>query len=1250
MNPQYTGQYGQGSPGDYGAPVSTGYGPPSSGQTGSGQNMYNGQPMHQQGPGQYGGPSKPMPVQNGPQGLPPGGYGGPQGDLQYGAPRPGGPGSIPPRGPAPPGQMGGPRGPGPQMTPGQGPAPPGQMGGARGPGPMPSGQMGGPRGPGPQMTPGQVPSQMNSQMGNLSISGPPQRGQAPMGVGPPSSSGASYMPGPPSSMSGPPGGMGSPPSSMGGPSSSMGGPPGSMGGPPSSMGGPSGSMGGPPSSMGGPPSSMGAPPSSMGGQLPPRSTPQPYGMPPGPGAPPVSHGQPPVAGGSYTSSHQPVSNIVTQPSDSYSQPSTGGYGPPPGTQPSGFPPPPTSMGQPRPGMGPPGPGMQRPPMGMPPSSSAPGSFGNQHGYGVPPSMGQTPQGPPTSMQGQGYNQPAGFPPMSGAPPTGQGFQAPGAQEMSHGQFGGAPQPSFNQGYPGAQPPRPGAPGMPPGGIQPGGMQQPQQKKLDPDQMPSPIQVIEDDKRNRSGIFSTATKGGVPPLVTTQFITQDQGNCNPAFLRSTMYNVPCTSDMLKNSHLPFALTISPFAKLQEEENPPPIVNLGELGPVRCKRCKAYMNPNMMFIDGGRRFQCVFCGAATDVPDAYFAHLDHTGRRVDSYDRPELCLGSYEFVATKDYCKNSVLPNAPAFIFMIDVSYNAVKSGLVHLICERLKKDILVNLPKDLGAEQSEIRVGFVTYGKEIHFYNVKGALAQPQMLVVSDVEDVFVPLLDGFFVTLEESESVIDSLLAQIPQMFCESRETEVVLGPVIQAGLDALKSADRAGKLYIFHTSLPIGEAPGKLKNRDDRKLLGTDKEKTILTPQTKFYSQLGQECVAAGCSVDMFLFPNSYCDVATISEICRLTSGNMYKYSYFQADLDGERFIEDLKNNIQSQQAFDAIIRVRTSQGIRPVDFLGNFYMSNTTDVEMCAVDNNQAISVEVKHDDKLNEQEGAFVQVAVLFTSVSGQRRLRIHNLALNCCTQLADLFRNCELDTFINYMSKFAIRNTLHKSPRETREHIMTEVANVLACYRKNCASPSSAGQLILPECMKLLPLYGNCVIKSDGIQGGQDISTDDRSYLMHLINAMDVKSSCAFFYPRLIPLHNLDPKTAEIPVAMRCSSERLMDNGVYLLENGVSMFMWIGHSVDPEWVQNVFSVQSAAQIDIDKCCLLHLENEESHVVRDVLHKIRAQRNRYMKLTIVRQRDKLEPWFNHFLVEDKGQNGSASYVDFLCHIHKEIRNLLS
>lgn len=39
----------------------------------------------------------------------------------------------------------------------------------------------------------------------------------------------------------------------------------------------------------------------------------------------------------------------------------------------------------------------------------------------------------------------------------------------------------------------------------------------------------------------------------------------------------------------------------------------------------------------------------VPPQYFQHLDHTGKRVDAYDRPELSLGSYEFLATVDYCK-------------------------------------------------------------------------------------------------------------------------------------------------------------------------------------------------------------------------------------------------------------------------------------------------------------------------------------------------------------------------------------------------------------------------------------------------------------------------------------------------------------------------------------------------------------------------------------------------------------------------
>lgn len=60
-----------------------------------------------------------------------------------------------------------------------------------------------------------------------------------------------------------------------------------------------------------------------------------------------------------------------------------------------------------------------------------------------------------------------------------------------------------------------------------------------------------------------------------------------------------------------------------------------------------------------------------------------------------------------------------------------------------------------------------------------------------------------------------------------------------------------------------------------------------------------------------------------------------------------------------------------------------------------------------------------------------------------------------------------------------PKQVKDSLIQRCAMMLACYRKNCASPSSAGQLILPECMKLLPLYISCLLKSDAISGGSTL---------------------------------------------------------------------------------------------------------------------------------------------------------------------------
>lgn len=74
---------------------------------------------------------------------------------------------------------------------------------------------------------------------------------------------------------------------------------------------------------------------------------------------------------------------------------------------------------------------------------------------------------------------------------------------------------------------------------------------------------------------------------------------------------------------------------------------------------------------------------------------------------------------------------------------------------------------------------------------------------------------------------------------------------------------------------------------------------------------------------------------------------------------------------------AFDTVMRVRTSTGVRAVDFFGHFFMANTTDVETAGFDSDQAVTIEIKHDDKLTDEDGVYIQVRFALNS-AGVRKL--------------------------------------------------------------------------------------------------------------------------------------------------------------------------------------------------------------------------------------------------------------------------------
>jgi protein transport protein SEC24 len=133
--------------------------------------------------------------------------------------------------------------------------------------------------------------------------------------------------------------------------------------------------------------------------------------------------------------------------------------------------------------------------------------------------------------------------------------------------------------------------------------------------------------------------------------------------------------------------------------------------------------MMFRSGGSKFVCNLCTYPNDTPPEYFCATTPQGVRVDRDQRPELCRGTVEFTVPKEYWTKE--PVGLNWLFLIDVTQEAFNKGFLEAFCEGILSALYA--PEDNEAEEDEngeprrrlpagTKVGFVTYDKDIHFYN------------------------------------------------------------------------------------------------------------------------------------------------------------------------------------------------------------------------------------------------------------------------------------------------------------------------------------------------------------------------------------------------------------------------------------------------------------------------------------------------------------------------------------------------------
>jgi protein transport protein SEC24 len=86
-----------------------------------------------------------------------------------------------------------------------------------------------------------------------------------------------------------------------------------------------------------------------------------------------------------------------------------------------------------------------------------------------------------------------------------------------------------------------------------------------------------------------------------------------------------------------------------------------------------------------------------------------------------------------------------------------------------------------------------------------------------------------------------------------------------------------------------------------------------------------------------------------------------------------------------------------------------GNFHMKNSTDIELAGIDQDKAIAFVVKHDEKLDTKLDASFQCAMLYTTATGQRRVRVINLSLPVTDNIGNVFRSAQMDVTLDLLMK-------------------------------------------------------------------------------------------------------------------------------------------------------------------------------------------------------------------------------------------------
>ncbi|CAI5956655.1 unnamed protein product [Closterium sp. NIES-64] len=618
--------------------------------------------------------------------------------------------------------------------------------------------------------------------------------------------------------------------------------------------------------------------------------------------------------------------------------------------------------------------------------------------------------------------------------------------------------------------------------------------------------------------------------------------------------------------------------------------------------------------------------------------------------------------------------------------------LHFVISDAIRACLDALPGD-----TRTRIGFLLFDSALHFVSLKPSLTQPHILVSADIDDPYLPLPeDELLVNMHESRHVVEAFLDALPNLFTNSVNVESAMGPALKAM--ALLVSQLGGKVLLFQSTMPSLGA-GRLRLRgDDPRLYGTDREHTVRCSEDGFYKTTAAEFSRAQICVDTFVFSSKYCDLASLGTLARYTGGQVYHFSGFHLANDGDKLRSQIVRNLTRETAWESVMRIRCSKGLKIATFHGHFFIRSSDLLAIPAADADKGYAVQISHEEAvLANQTTAYLQCALLYTSSCGERRIRVHTLAVPIVRDMAELYRRCDVGATAAVLAKIALDKSLTSRLEECRQLIQNKTTLALREYRILTAGsaalsrtsgygmppgpptnpyghPSHMHQpnlpqqrLVFPESLRLLPLYTLALCKCPALRGGfQEMGADARAAAAFEMMVVSVGRTLRMLYPRLIRVDSMAAQCGvqdaaglvTLPRALPLATSSLDPQGAFLLDDSTGLTLWLGGALPAGTAAQIVGQDALNAPDIS--LVPFIPPPDSPLAARISAIVDALRSGdfpggngsrgggevcHQGVQLLRQGGSGELAFYHSFVEDRSATGMG-YGEFVVHLARQVQ----